>query len=672
MKRYSGIFFLLTGLLFLAGCSSSTKHENLFGDKDYVSPHNAEASEAVNQSQNLDADWWKSSSFYHIWVKSFYNSDGKDCGDLKGITEKLDYIQNTVGCDAIWLSPIFKCKYTDISAGGNMHGYDTVDYYSVNPYFGSEADLIELINACHSRGMKIIFDFVPNHTATTNKWFEYSKAAKTVDGVNYTDWYVWSNTKKDITNTMKSAADSWHSGGAGSHKQYYYGCFDSGMPDLNYANYAVREEMKNVARYWLNKGFDGLRLDGARYLCEDFTTKVGYDTMASHEFYRELRAELNKYDSPKFMVCEAWLENNRTSLDKYFGNDDEFNVVFDFDQGKKCTESVYNGSDCTGSTMRKNPSSNKAYGTFLGNHDEYTVSLGGRNYIRFGSALGQDALLIRQAIGLSLMRPTIPFIYYGNEFGIKEYGSGGDTRARGPMEWNPTEAQIKTTEMNKAFTDVRRAYPEVFQNGNVSNLSTGKSNVMAYTLTGEDAKLLCIYNLSNDSCDSVTLNISCSSADLLIGGGSNSSALVTGSSVKVNNLGPRAVRVYLLNDDDGKTPYYSDEESYGGSYTPPVSSAYKTVSLMGTVTDWNSGSAMTLDTSSGKCVWSISKSLTAGTQIQFKFQGDGGWLSTTSTTRGSGITLVGSDNNFAYTPSSDGTYKFTYNETDNSCSVVKQ
>lgn len=139
------------------------------GNENYVSAKNVSASDAENQSTGLEADWWKKTSFYHVWVKSFSDSDGDGCGDLNGVKQKLEYIQNEIGCDGIWLSPIFECNYK--TKTGNMHGYDTTDYYAVNDFFGTEADLISLINAAHERGMKVIFDYVPNHTSDSNNWF---------------------------------------------------------------------------------------------------------------------------------------------------------------------------------------------------------------------------------------------------------------------------------------------------------------------------------------------------------------------------------------------------------------------------------------------------------------------------------------------------------------------
>ena len=148
-----------------------------------------ESSNLVNQSKNLEDGWYRDSSFYHVWVKSFADSTtgplaGDGCGDLKGITEKLDYIKNEVGCDAIWLSPIFDCASKGTAASYNMHGYDTIDYYAINPRFGTKKDLGNLLAAA-DRGMKS-FDFVPNHISDQYPWFAQSARANGKD-----DWYLW-------------------------------------------------------------------------------------------------------------------------------------------------------------------------------------------------------------------------------------------------------------------------------------------------------------------------------------------------------------------------------------------------------------------------------------------------------------------------------------------------
>lgn len=374
------------------------------GNENYKSPKNVEisAEAAENQSDGLKGDWWRETSFYHIWVKSFADSDDDGCGDFKGIESKLGYIQDYLGCSGIWLSPIFECDYKSKDKDENMHGYDVKDYYAVNSCFGTEHDLDSLIKACHEKNIKIIFDFVPNHSGKGNKWFTDSCAGK--DGKK--DWYLWSDTKLSWNPGMGST-DTWHKNPVGN--DYYYAAFWEGQPDLNFRNWEVREEMKNVVRYWLNKGFDGLRVDAVRYLIETEDSK--YDTDETHGWFSELRTEVidaYKGISPKFMTCEAWITGDRSQLEKYFGTDEkaEFNMVFDFDQGYGIVDSIgeYDASYLF-STLKANPSETKSYGTFIGNHDNYID--------RLGTIYDGYEAWIKAATAMSLLRPTVPFIYYG-------------------------------------------------------------------------------------------------------------------------------------------------------------------------------------------------------------------------------------------------------------------
>lgn len=472
------------------------------GNENYKSPKNVEISAvaAKNQSAGLKDDWWRETSFYHIWVKSFADSDGDGCGDFKGIESKLDYIQDDLGCSGIWLSPIFECDYKSKAKKENMHGYDVKDYYAVNSCFGTEDDLVSLINACHKKNIKIIFDFVPNHSGKGNKWFTDSCAGKN----GKKDWYLWSDTKLSWNPGMGST-DTWHKNPVGN--DYYYAAFWEGQPDLNFRNWEVREEMKNVVRYWLNKGFDGLRVDAVRYLIETEDSK--YDTDETHGWFSELRAEVidaYKGISPKFMACEAWITGDRPRLEKYFGTDKkpEFNMFFDFDQGYGAADSVgFGEASYLSSSLRKNPAKNKSYGTFLGNHDNYIDRLGTVFY-------GYEAQ-IKAATALSLLRPTVPFIYYGQEIGMKDntsYGSG-DIRHRTDLDWFEVEKQ-KTNpssilNFNKKVLALRKTYPNLFADGDVQFLKScpGDANqnylntVVAYTISDGKDSLLCVQSLIN-------------------------------------------------------------------------------------------------------------------------------------------------------------------------------
>ena len=523
------------------------------GNESYISPKNVSVKDAENQSTDLKDGWWNDTAFYHIWVKSFCDSNGDGCGDFTGIKNKLGYIQDDLGCDGIWLSPIFECDYKTKSSSGNMHGYDVNDYYAVNSYFGTEEDLTSLINACHERNMKIIFDFVPNHTGKGNAWFTDS-----CEGGEKKDWYVWNNSKLNWNPGMGSS-DTWHKNPKGN--DYYYAAFWEGQPDLNFRNYEVREEMKNVVRYWLNKGFDGLRVDAVRYLIE--TEKSLVDTPETHAWFNELRTKVidsYKETSPKFMVCEAWIENNRPALDAYFGSEQkpEFNMVLDFNQGRGCYNSIYNSDGrILTSTLYENPSEIKGYGTFIGNHDEYMG--------RIGTRFGGYASSIKLITAMSLLRPTVPFIYYGNEIGMQEGNYNGDLRLRTKLNWTDIKKQCKDDSsilsLNKALLALRKEYPELFRNGTVTELKSATIDkvtknsvytVAAYTISDGKDTLLCVFSLENISDNKFWFNSSgldISSYSVLIGVNDEKNLSLDGSDIKVEYIAPYETRVYYIGDD---------------------------------------------------------------------------------------------------------------------------
>lgn len=477
------------------------------GDPEYKSPKHSPVSLAYmsNQLEGIEEDWYKDSSFYHIWVKAFNDYDGDGIGDFRGITEKLDYIKNDLGCDAIWLSPIFDCSGKGSAVNYNMHGYDTVDYYEVNDYFGNEEHLMTLLEEAHKRDMKLIFDFVPNHTSNAHPWFILS--GKREGGKD--DWYLWSEER--LLWSPMGSSNTWFSNI--DRHQYYYGAFNAGMPDLNFRNYEVREEMKNVVRYWLNKGFDGVRIDAVRYLVEDSGTVSGLiDTKATHAFFEELRREVidpyAELGHPKFMVCEAWIAGNRNWLNRYYGAEEaEFNMVFDFDfTGKLQTSIKFKNTAffdyiAREFTSAKNP---VHYGTFLSNHD---------NVANRPATSFKNESELRLATAVSLLLPSTPFIYYANEIGQEDQPNlqGQDIRLRYPLKWENVEAQIKDSKsllaLHRDLNLLRQSHPALTRGALEPCSVKGGDEVLAYTLGYEGEVILCVYNFSSTKVDECSIRL---------------------------------------------------------------------------------------------------------------------------------------------------------------------
>lgn len=512
----SGVFFSCSSTTPNVDESGESAIAHLFewtGRQDYQSPDHVdiEPSALVNQSKGLSDDWYVDSSFYHIWVKSFNDYDGDGVGDFRGITAKLDYIKNEVGTDAIWLSPIFDCSGKGTKASYNMHGYDTTDYYNVNDYFGNMEHLEELLSEAHARGMKVIFDFVPNHTSNNHPWFLLSSKMMQ----NKKDWYMWNNQK--LPWSPMGNANTWNFNI--DRQAYYYAPFSNGMPDLNFRNYEVREEMKNVVRFWLNKGFDGVRIDAVRYLIEEMdangkvTTAGLVDTESSHDFYSELRTsvidEYAELGSPKFMVGEAWINNDPRRLDRYYGSEEkpEFNMLFDFDFSGKVAMGLHSRNlqlfdyRKTESVTGGLPSRSAV---FLSNHDNVAS--------RPGSVYKTEPLL-RQSTAVSLLFPATPFVYYGNEVGQEDQEKliGQDLRLRYPLDWAAIEKQMSESNsllaLHKTILSLRAKHPALRRGAYTRLQVTGDASVAAYSLSYGNELLICVFNVSGSETTATSVRV---------------------------------------------------------------------------------------------------------------------------------------------------------------------
>jgi alpha-amylase len=293
----------------------------------------------------------------------------------------------------------------------SYHGYDVSDYYSTNPDYGSMADFQELVTKAHAHGIKVIIDFVMNHTSDQHPWF--TQSANNQNG--YRDWYIWSATNPGYLGPWGQTVWNY------KNNSYYYALFYSGMPDLNYRNPAVKTEMFNVTNFWLGKGIDGFRLDAIKYLIED--SIVQQNTPETLDLLTQFNTVYKSANPDAFSVGEVW---DPTTVIIPYVQENRLDACFEFTLAGSIVGAVNSG----------NPSSIKdqlniiqssypilQYGTFLTNHDMDRVF----------TQLETNQNKMKQAAFVYLTLPGIPFIYYGEEVGM--IGSGADENKRRPMQW---------------------------------------------------------------------------------------------------------------------------------------------------------------------------------------------------------------------------------------------
>ena len=401
MKNYVYLFLSFVALLTLIFCSKEDTQPQT---------NNPETIEEVDITTIATDPWWNNTVFYEIFVRSFYDSNGDGIGDLQGIIEKLDYLNdgnpNTtsdLGITGIWLMPIFPSP--------SYHGYDVTDYRDVNEDYGTMADFRALIQAAHARGIKVIIDFVGNHTSDQHPWFQ-SSAANTAKR----NWYVWNTAKPNYNGPW--GQEVWHE----RNNNYYYGIFWGGMPDLNYNNTEVTQEIKDIVQFWYNDvGVDGFRIDAVKHWIEAGSQQE--NTPATLNWWRNFFA-FQKGINPRLMtVGEAW--TSTTNIAPY--SDHRLDYCFEFDLSYAIIDAV-NNQNASGLRSKMTEIMNAyaagQFGSFLTNHDQ------DRSFNRFG--LNQQKAKLAASILLTL--PGVPYLYYGEEIGM--VGQKPDENIRKPMQWS--------------------------------------------------------------------------------------------------------------------------------------------------------------------------------------------------------------------------------------------
>lgn len=505
------IFLLLAAwALLFASCAND--------DNDNPAPgpvNTGDISDQVSQYEARTFDGVKRAGVvYEIYVRSFADSDGDGIGDLKGVTAKLDYL-NDLGVGGIWLMPVYACN--------SEHGYDVVDYMKVNPDYGTLADLEELISEAHRRQIRVILDFVPNHMSDKSNWF--IEACKSVDN-SHRGFFHFSQTQH---------ASNWYACPTGTTDYFYHGDFDKSMPDLNYGPAATCQSsatfraMTAAAKYWIDKGVDGFRLDAVKHI---------YDSETSDEnptFLQKFYEDVNNYfqgksalgDRNVYMVGECWMATDQMA--KYYRG---LPALFDFDSWDKYL--LYAIQNSHAKWFPKDMMATRAVfanyrgdfiqATKLSNHDQ------NRARTSVGGTLAVS--LERSKIAAAVLLTSIgsPYLYYGEEIGMlgDKTQSGGDRNVREPMLWAPkAEDAFRTSWMPAAnsfdinvgnvstqaadvrslynvyrkFMRLRNTYPAL-ATGTISlpddfnDSDSSNKQVMAFYRTEGSEKLLVLHNVS--------------------------------------------------------------------------------------------------------------------------------------------------------------------------------
>lgn len=490
--------------------------------------------------------WYKDAVIYQLHVRSFYDANGDGIGDFRGLTQKLDYLQE-LGVTALWLLPFYPSPLKD-------DGYDIADYRSINPDYGTLEDFQAFLHEAHQRGLRVITELVLNHCSDQHEWFQQARRAKPGDPIR--DYFVWSDTPEKYQDARIIFKDfepsnwSWDAV-AGAH---YWHRFYHHQPDLNYDNPAVRQEMMQILDHWLSMGVDGLRLDAVPYLFEREGTTCE-NLPETHAALKELRAYVDARFEDRMLLAEAnqWPEDAVA----YFGDGDECHAAFHFPVMPRLFMAVQMEDRFPViDIMLQTPPipENCQWFLFLRNHDELTLEMvtdEERDYMyrmyardpqarinlgirhRLAPLLGNDRRKIELLNGLLMSLPGTPVVYYGDEIGMGDNIFLGDRDGvRTPMQWSSDRnagfsrassqrlylpvisdfeyhyeaLNVETQQRHvssllswmKRLIAVRQQH-SVFGTGSLKFLTPDNGRVLAFVREDEQQRILVVANLSRSA-----------------------------------------------------------------------------------------------------------------------------------------------------------------------------
>lgn len=506
MKKIKILLSMVILIFGLSGCGKNTMEQT----EEQPAENTVIAEEVEESVTGINPKWAENTVFYEIFVRSFADSNGDGIGDFQGIEENLDYLKE-LGIGAIWLMPIMETT--------TYHGYDVVDYYSTNPDYGTMEEFDSLVEACHKNDIKIIIDLVANHTSSENPWF---KEALKDENSKYRNYYTIEETipVSDIHPQYSYWRQDEETG------LYYFGHFDSIMPDLNYHNQEVRDEMKNIAAFWLEHGVDGFRLDAAKEVDEDIAVTL--------DWWKEFTTKVASIKQDTFLVGENWT-TEYTLVGRYY---EAMPSSFNFNAAEKILKMAEGKTvDIVTemNTMRKRYQE-KVEKSEVNAIMVDSVMIGNHDMDRIASRLG-EVEKVKLAATIQFTLAGTPFIYYGEEIGQK--GQSPDDNRREPFDWYGDGEGEYMTQMTDIFFHPTLTYvqPEdgisveeesgnpdsilkhykkliamrnkhrAFYNGTYEVIAKGDGGIYGYKVTDGENQYLVIHNQTAEN-RSVTLNVS--------------------------------------------------------------------------------------------------------------------------------------------------------------------
>lgn len=495
-------------------------------------------------------EWYKSAVLYELSVRTFADSDGDGKGDFPGLTGKLDYLKG-LGVDVIWILPCYPSPLRD-------DGYDVADYTDIHPDLGTLEDFKSFLAEAHARGLRVVTDFVTNHTSSDHRWFQESRKGPTLpDGTPnpYFDYYVWSDTGTEYAGARIIFVDTEKSNWTYDEQcgKYFWHRFFSSQPDLNYDNPRVVEEILNAARFWLDLGVDGFRVDAVPYLIEREGTNCE-NLSETHDILKAFRSMVDEEYPGVPLLAEAnqWPED----VVEYFGTEEapEFHLCFNFPVMPRLYMSLKKQDTTSIREIMARLPEIPSFGqwvTFLRNHDELTLEMvtdEERAYMyqhyapdpnmkmnvgirrRLAPLLDNDRRRIELLNSVLLALPGSPILYYGDEIGMGDNIALSDRNGvRTPMQWNgdhnggfstaPREkcffppiddpvygfgrVNVQAAELDpgsllhwiSGMLGLRRQHP-AFATGDLTFIETGNPAVLAFTRQTAGETLLIINNFA--------------------------------------------------------------------------------------------------------------------------------------------------------------------------------